>query len=411
MASRAQVISYTLRAFLILLIPIVLTAGQDNPNPQGLPPEEIVVWKVGSPHRGEMPDTAIPPDLEQVAQKMGFKLTVKPFSAVGFAQKFFDAYKMGKEPDVLAINNIGIIDGITTDLGDFAGIASDETLREKLVKVAESLAGLEGRNSYRRPSGWEYLIKGSEHFKAARLLALRPPECSQAWAAAPLSPDLQDSVIPIARAYLKGDRSSLAAWEDPERLRAEGKDPKQSSVLEIKGCGYWGDQHLAFVPVVSTYESAKDLGVSTMLLGLRKPQSKWQLLTASTDPVTLSDFLRRIPKLTELLADAGTPGEKPLPAKLLAPQDGQYPIPALGERFGDFVWQPNTSTDVVAHIIEFAYKDDARLFLRIYAGATPERDAVSDGKLWHTESLWRWRVWCISKSGAISFSEARWFSN
>lgn len=415
MASRTRVLSYSLwsLAFLCLLVPIALTAEQHNPNPPELRPEErlITVWKVGSPYQGDTPDTTIPPDLEQAAEKMGLKIMVNAFPAVGFAQQFFEAFKKGQEPDVLAINNYGIIDGITTPLGDFTGIASDEAIRAKLVEVTESLVGLEGLNLFGNKNGWEFLVTTSKHSKAAKLLALRSPECKQRWNLTPLTQDLQESAIPIARAYLQGDRKSLAAWEDPERLHTDVEVPRLFDVSEIKGYGYWGDQRLAFVPVVSSYESAKKMGQISLLLILRKQQTQWQLLTASADPVSMSKFLEGIPKLVKLLNAARTPGENPPPAKLLAPEDGQSPVPAHGQRFGDFVWQPSTSTDVVAQIIEFAYNEDARLFLRFFSGNSPASDQLSAGQLWTTRSLWRWRVWSISDSGAISFSEARSFSH
>jgi hypothetical protein len=366
---------------------------------------------VGSPYQGDTPDTTIPPDLEQSAEKMGLKITVKAFPAVGFARQFFEAFKNGQEPDVLAINNYGIINGITTPLGDFTGIASDEAIRAKLVEVTESLVGLEGLNLFGNKNGWEFLVTTSKHSKAAKLLALRSPECKQAWNLTPLTQDLQESAIPIARAYLQGDRKSLAAWEDPERLHTDVEDPRLFDVSEIKGCGYWGDQRLAFVPVVSSYESAKKMGQISLLLILRKPQTQWRLLTASADPVSMSKFLEGIPKLVKLLNAARTPGENPPPAKLLAPEDGQSPVPAHGQPFGDFVWQPSTSTDVVAQIIEFAYNEDARLFLRFFSGNSPASDQLSDGQIWTTRGLWRWRVWSISGSGAVSFSEARSFSH
>jgi len=415
MAGRARVLSYSVwpLAFLCLLVPIILTAEQRNPNPPELRPEErlITVWKVGDPHRGDTPDTTIPPDLDQAAKNLGLKITVNAFSAVGFAQQFFDAFEKGQEPDVLAINNYGIIIGITTSLGDFTGVASDETIREKLVKVTESLDGLEGPNSYRRKNGWEFLVTASEHAKAAKLLAVRSPECNQRWDLAPLTQDLQESAIPIARAYLQGDRKSLAAFEDPERLHTDAADPRQLTILEMKGCGYWGDQRLAFVPIVSSYESAKAVGQISLLLMLRKQQTQWHLLTASTDPVSISRFPDGIPKLVSMLQEARTPGENPLPAKLLAPEAGQSPVPAQGQRFGDFVWKPSTSTDVVAQIIEFAYNDDARLFLEFSSGNSLANDQLSAGQLWTTNGLWRWRVWSISDSGAISFSEPRSFSH
>jgi hypothetical protein len=228
------------------------------------------------------------------------------------------------------------------------------------------------------------------------------------WELTPLPPNLEESAVAIARAYLRGDSVSLAALEDQERLHTDAPERRQLNVTETKGWGYWGDERLAFVPVVSTYESARAVGQISLLLILRKPHTQWKLLAASTDPISTSVFPEGIPKLASLLKEARAPGKNPLPARLLAPEDGQYPIPPQGQRFGDFVWQRSASSDVVAQIIEFAYKDDARLFLRFTSRDTSATDRISAGQLFHTtRSHWRWRVWSISDSGAISFSEAR----
>jgi hypothetical protein len=182
-------------------------------------------------------------------------------------------------------------------------------------------------------------------------------------------------------------------------------------VSETNVCGFWGNDHLAFVQTVSTYESAKALGRLTVLLIFRNQQSQWQLLTASTDPISNTEFVNAIPKLAALLQTPWTPDDRPAPAKLLSPEDGQYPEPPAGQRFGDFSWQPSTSTDVVAEIVEFAYKDDARLFVRFLTGDHLASQEISDGMLWGTLSVWQWRVWSISDAGTISFSESRSFPN
>lgn len=41
-------------------------------------------------------------------------------------------------------------------------------------------------------------------------------------------------------------------------------EPRHFNVLEMKGCGYWGDERLTFVPVVSSYESSKALGQTSL---------------------------------------------------------------------------------------------------------------------------------------------------
>jgi hypothetical protein len=121
--------------------------------------------------------------------------------------------------------------------------------------------------------------------------------------------------------------------------------------------------------------------------------------------------VKAIPELATLLQKPWTPDSKPMPAKLLSPEDGQYPGAPAGQRFGEFSWQPSLSTDVVAEILEFAYKDDARLFVEFLSGDHPASEKISAGMLWHSGSLWQWRVWSISGAGAVSFSESRSFPN
>jgi hypothetical protein len=82
----------------------------------------IVVWRVGSPHAGDTPDTTVPLDLKLSAKKLGVTVRIEAFPAKGFAQTFFDAFEAHQEPDVISIDNYGIIDGITTKLGAFTGM-------------------------------------------------------------------------------------------------------------------------------------------------------------------------------------------------------------------------------------------------------------------------------------------------
>jgi hypothetical protein len=236
----------------------------------------------------------------------------------------------------------------------------------------------------------------------------------------------------VAQAYLER-AASLNTFEDADRLhtgtasqrkpqefflfRPVGRSDIHSAMVgelhvsETKVCGYWGNDHLAFVQTVSTYESAKALGRLTLLFIFRNPQGQWQLLTASTDPISNTKFVKAIPKLATLLQKPWIPDSKPMPAKLLSPEDGQYPRAPAGQRFGEFSWQPSVSTDVVAEIVEFAYKDDARLFVEFLSGDHPASEKISAGMLWSTGSLWQWRVWSISDAGTVSFSEFRSFRN
>jgi hypothetical protein len=398
-------------AFALLAATAVLTpSAQSQQQPRSsaaasLPAGEVItVWKVGSPFSGDAPGTSIPADLESRAEELGYKLRIESFSAKGFAQTFLDAFANNQEPDILVIDNYGMINGITTPLGSFTGIGSSGKIRQSLVKVSESLRGLQGPKK-----GWEFLLQRSKNHEAAKFLALRSPDCDASWQNLALTEDLKAIAVRIGSTYVAA-APSLEGFEDADRLHAERANQEQLKVSEIRECGFWGNDHLAFVPMVLSFESPKELGHVTVLLTLRRQESEWRLLTASRDPVTTTSFVREMPKLSSLLGTPWTSGAAPSPAKLDG-EDGRFPQPPSGQRYGDFTWQPSGSVDVVAEIAEFAYKNDARLFATFPSGNNPMSGQVSTGQLWTTHSPWKWRVWSITSDGNVSFSEAQSFLN
>jgi hypothetical protein len=380
------------------------SAPSATPLPQA---EPIVVWKVGSPHTGATPSASIPLDLEINAERNEQReLKVEAYAAKGFADVLFNAFRTKQEPDILAIDNYGIVDGINTQLGTFTGIGSSETVRQSLLQVTESLRELEGPER-----GWEYLFRTSRNFEAAKLLALRSPSCDSKWRSQPLPPDLQQTALRAASAYLEGKPDLVRGFDDPERLHTSSPVPKGRQISETKQCGYWGNEHIAFVPSVTSYESPDRVGRVTLLMIFRKQEKQWKLLAASTDPVSLTTFADQAPKIAGLLQQPWDPKNSPVAGHLIAPDDGEYPKAAAGERFGNFAWKPSSASNVVAEVAEFAYEDDARLFARVRSARGPAVDQISAGNLWTTHSIWRWRVWAISDSGAVSVSEIRSFPN
>jgi hypothetical protein len=375
----------------------------------------ITVWKVGSPYENGLPTRTISPDLKRGAEALGYEIRVETFSAVNFPDEFFAAFQKNQEPDILAVQNRGTIFGITmrsdTIFRDGApvrrtpaaitGIASNEKVRQVLENVGNSLAGLHDVR------GFEFLIRTSRNHKAASSLALRPPECSVNRGGQSLPVDLQRLIGPVIQAYL-GGTAAIKAFEDVDRLHTLVTDPWQSHVGETKVCGYWGSDHLAFVQVASTYQAVESLGWVTVLLVFRKPESKWEFLAGSTDPVCNDDFVKEIPKIVSRIERPWTPGKQPLPARLLAPEDARDSKVA-GKPFREFRWQPSASKDVVEEITEFGRNDDVRLFVRFRSGDHSLSAQISAGKLPVTNALWRWRVWSVSDSGAIAFSDSRSF--
>lgn len=365
--------------------------------------EPIIVWSIGSPHTGDTPDTTVPLDLKLRSEKLGSGIRISAFPAKGFSQIFFDAFESHQEPDIITFDNIGILDGITTELAGFTGIRSSPRVRNALIQVTGSLKNLTGGFG-----GWQFLISTSKNYQAARTLALQPPECdTNSVSEVPPPSDLQSISKQISGAFL-AQSGSLKPFEDRDRLVAGGvrRGPAQS--LDTEACGYWGNDHLAFVSMLSSYQSAKEIGQLPVLLVLRKQDDKWSLLVASTDPISNAAFLRQLRPLPGLLTKLWGQRSEVQPAELLLPEDGRFPHAEHGERFGAFTWSPSQSEDVVAEIVEFAYQGDARLVLRLREqGAATEQ--LSAGVLWTTGSEWKWRVWSVSDAGMIAFSRARMF--
>jgi hypothetical protein len=401
----------------------------------------IRVWKIGSPHTGDTPDTAVPLDLDASAEKLGYDLKVESFPAEGFAEKFFEAYDKNQEPDILVIDNYGMIDGIKTARGKFTGIGSSRKVRQSLVKATGSLKSLEGSRW-----GWEFLIRGSRNYEAAKSLGLRLEGCGENAGSSPVPHEEQGVVERLARAYLEGQEAE-ARVDDPDRLRTtegDGRRPERAGVEDepmpgqdgIRGfggkprpgnskgtnddlqrvhvretatCGYWGNGHVAFASVLATYEAEDSVGWLPVQLIVRSQQGQWKTLVASTDPVTSATFGGQIAKLGELMQRPWKTDNEATPAKILAPEDGKTPVAATGERDGNFEWESSGSGNVAAEIVEFAYKNDARLYVKFRTGSGGTKEQISAGQIWYTRSVWRWRVWSLTDSGAISFSESRSF--
>jgi hypothetical protein len=363
---------------------------------------EIVVWRVGSPYADDTPDTAIPPELKHRAQLQGKRLTMKAYPARGFAQLFFNAFEAHREPDILTFTNMGVLQGN----GSVTGISSSEPVKRALVHAEGSLSALNGAQG-----GWQYLLRTSNNWEAARELAMPAPECEGSTQSGGAPEALSEQLPAMAKAYLERS-SDFAQYEDPEHLRSEGTRRAPIKVKETRVCALGGNNNFAFAMLRSSYESADALGQISSLLILRGNGGYWHVLAASTDPISTGAFAA---SLTGLISQLQKPGHDHAPtprdtAQLLSPGDGHAPTPVQDERFGNFVWQPAGAENLVAEIVEFAYQNDARLFLRLNPGLQ-QTEMISSGQLWTSKSEWIWRVWSINSEGKIAFSPTRRFSH
>jgi hypothetical protein len=143
---------------------------------------------------------------------------------------------------------------------------------------------------------------------------------------------------------------------------------------------------------------------------LRKESEAWRLLAAATDPVTNTSLVRGFPALARLIGRPGSSSRAADSPSLLDPQDGEFPHPPQGLRFGDFNWYPSTSDTEVAEIAEFDYNGDSRLVGIYFSGRLPATERLSAGRLRTVPGMWKWRVWSISDSGTVLLSESRSFT-
>ena len=146
-----------------------LGEGQSSPDSKATlseSKETIVLWRVGSPHRGDTPPELVPGYLEALAKKQGHAVTVRSFEAKNFHKVFWAAAEKNAEPDILHIDNGGILGDsrgnyiMRTDLGNFTGISAKENIRKSLINT-------------RGLGGWYVLVNTSRNHAKARTLADR----------------------------------------------------------------------------------------------------------------------------------------------------------------------------------------------------------------------------------------------
>ena len=367
--------------------------------------ESIRIWRVGSPHTGARPTSSVPPDLEQEWAALGFHVALETFRASGFAARFFEAVTRNAAPDVLVFDNFGIMDGITTGLGHFDGVGQDPTVRQHFMKVTGTFDALLGP-----ARGWTYLFALSPNHSAAKTLAAQAPRCPNRSSGRTPFMEIEQIVPTITTAYLEGDMVGMQAYSDLERLPTSQPRRETVKVWAVRTCDVQGNDKLAVASVIATYESANALGHAPVLLVLRNVHSRWQLLVAARDPVSNDEFVREMRRVAGLLSAEAAVRSFPVPATLLAPATGSRPRARKDQRFGSFTWRSSDSDSVVAEIAEFAYDDDARLFV-----VRPQQPAssgeISEGQLWTTGGAWYWRIWSVSRSGDIGFSETRTFQH
>ena len=382
----------------------------------------IRVWKVGSPHSGALPKTTIPGVLQHEAEKLNYTIEMEAFRAAGFTKRFSEALVKHNEPEVIAFDNFGVLTGITTDLGRFDGILADERVGSSLVMVRESLQGLQS-------PGWVMLVSTARNYEAAKALAMRRPTCISSGrgvvtglTSEELQP-AQDAAISAARAYLTCDAPRLASLSDEARLGLQCFLPRTDRrVDDVELCSISGNRNLIFASLISSFEAERRelptygegwqpsaiLGHQSLLAILRYSNGGWKLLAITDDSVSMNasaalQFERLSARLGNSLENQA------VAAPQLVSKDGIYPAAEPGKRFGDFVWRPSTGADIVGQVAEFNGVFIDRELTRLFPLSADERQLSTGMLMGDRKSPFRWRVWAITKNGAVLFSETRSF--
>jgi hypothetical protein len=386
----------------------------------------IRVWKVGSPFSRVLPQTTVAPTLQHLAESLGYAIEVEAFSGAGFGAKFSEALGQHNEPEVIAFDNFAVLIGGTTGLAHVDGILADARVPSDLARVHESLGSLQ-------PRGWVMLVRSARNYEAAKALVLRKPECNPTFDRTinGITPDelrlAQETAVASARAYLGCDSPLLASLSDEAKLGNQCFLPNAySRVNTIDVCSVSGNRNLIFVRLISSFEGerrvlstdrknyanwrpAAELGHQSLLAVLRRSDIGWRLLAITDDPLDLdpSTFLN-IRQLSALLGNGSENEEAAAPAQLVT-ENGVYPAPAAGKRFGDFVWRPGTSANVVGQVAESNLGDNNKQLTRLFFLLGGETQLSSGLLMGGGRTPCRWRVWFITRNGAATFSEQRSF--
>jgi len=382
-------------ACIAVILPAISRAAQ-HPSPV-----VVHVWKVGSPHRGDMPVAAIPSSLDAEARRLGFELQMRVFRARDFASAFFSARVTNDEPDILVIDNMGHIDGITTPLGSFDGIASDPNVAAILVRVSESLHEFQ-------PAPWEYLIRTSKHHAQAKALATRPIECQSTWPDAVGSPVLKTAEQAVVAYFLDATSTytGLVSGDPTDTAIRLPHEPR--SITDVRVCDGWGSDRLAFMQVVAAFEGQDEIGYRTFLAAVASVggEPRALMLGGST---TIIPALRR--DAAPFFTDATGPAVEP--PIVVAPEDGATatrmppetrPMVSWitrGAAFCLIEWQFGQSTGEKWEGSGFAFVRNGPETSRDGAPVTM-RAPFGVGRQPH-----RWRIWAISDRGDVARSPWR----
>ena len=361
----------------------------------------VHVWKVGSPHRGDTPVPNIPPLLDAEAHRRGFALDMRVFRAKDFASAFFAARITNEEPDILVVDNMGHIEGITTPLGSFQGIGSDPNVAAVLVRVSDSLKAFQ-------PTPWEYLIRTSKHYAEAKALATRPIDCDSLGPegiGSGLSKTAEQAVI----AYFENARNTFAdlvSGDPADTAMYLPHEPR--SLTDVRVCDGWGNDRIAFVEVIASFEARDEVGYRRFLAAVASVDDRPRVLMLGDSNSIIPVLQRQAPPFHD---DAPTAVLQP--PVIMTPDDGATATRLPPASRPMVSWK---NRDAAFSLVEWQFgrgrgedwEGSGFAFVPANAGTRSDpasltiRAPFGVGRQPH-----RWRIWALSARGDVARSEWR----
>lgn len=364
--------------------------GQISPGP-----ETIRVWRVGSPHRGDVPQPTVPPDFQAIARTRGLQFDVTSFAAKDFYEAFRSARVTRDEPDLLVFDNMGLVRGIITARGTFEGIADDPNVATTLVDVKEALKSW-------GPKPWQYLITSSRHYQAARMLATRPIDCrwmlpdAISHATDSIDLDLRRAAEQAATDYIS--HGVTAASEDPVGL---GDQPRR--IAEERACDAWGNDRLAFVVVVTSFEGPKDVGYRSLAVAVAKVDGVAHVLS-------IGDFAKIVSMLQHSASRLTSgPAKTVPPPALIAPVAEASSLRMPPEKRPLLEWRSDSAPGGV-YLVEWQFGDQSATVWRGSGFSIVKNNgpaAMVQAPFGVGRQPHRWRIWAIDEAGNVGLSEWR----
>ena len=346
------------------------------------------------------PAPPVPPALRHDARRLGLTLKVRTWRATRFLDEYQRLAGTPAAPELLLC---------ATSLQKARLYGSGRTPPERAPW--QRVWGIGTKD------GICYIDPRAANYPAALRLVTHLPAPGPG-SRSPLPPELAEPALAAVRAFHTSDWPTLRVLRDPVALVEQGVSTfspmgEDAQILELAVVEGWVTGPLAGALVVGGFAGPAHVGRLATVTLWRQVAGVWRVLAITHDVVTAEDTFPILTRRLRQGRTAAAAAEPPAvaPARLVAPAPGRQAEPAAGEQFGDLVWQPSPSAEVVVEIVEITDETGNQLLIGPETGesdmrrlSTEELHSGLGSRVFRT-----WRVWSIARDGRIALSPTREF--